>query len=127
MAKKNTPEVKNEQKVVTKYDRKMEARKQQKIKDARQEKITKTLAAAVVILLAASIIISAGISIISKSSALKGTYIKIGDKELTKLEYDYFYNSAVNNYLAAYSSILPYMGLDTSTCLLYTSPSPRDR
>lgn len=93
----------------------MEARKQQKIKDARQEKITKTLAAAVVILLAASIIISAGISIISKSSALKGTYIKIGDKELTKLEYDYFYNSAVNNYLAAYSSILPYMGLDTST------------
>ncbi|GFI15435.1 MAG: peptidyl-prolyl cis-trans isomerase [Lachnospiraceae bacterium] len=115
MAKKNTPEVKNEQKVVTKYDRKMEARKQQKIKDARQEKITKTLAAAVVILLAASIIISAGISIISKSSALKGTYIKIGDKELTKLEYDYFYNSAVNNYLAAYSSILPYMGLDTST------------
>lgn len=115
MAKKNTPEVKNEQKVVTKYDRKMEARKQQKIKDARQEKITKTLAAAVVILLAASIIISAGISIISKSSALKGTYIKIGDKELTQLEYDYFYNSAVNNYLAAYSSILPYMGLDTST------------
>ncbi len=115
MAKKNTPEVKNEQKVVTKYDRKMEARKQQKIKDARQEKITKTLAAAVGILLAASIIISAGISIISKSSALKGTYIKIGDKELTQLEYDYFYNSAVNNYLAAYSSILPYMGLDTST------------
>ena len=53
MAKKNTPEVKNEQKVVTKYDRKMEARKQQKIKDARQEKITKTLAAAVGILLAA--------------------------------------------------------------------------
>ncbi len=93
----------------------MEARKQQKIKDARQEKITKTLAAAVGILLAASIIISAGISIISKSSALKGTYIKIGDKELTQLEYDYFYNSAVNNYLAAYSSILPYMGLDTST------------
>lgn len=115
MAKKNTPEVKNEQKVVTKYDRKMEARKQQKIKDARQEKITKTLAAAVGILLAASIIISAGISIISKSTALKGTYIKIGDKELTQLEYDYFYNSAVNNYLAAYSSILPYMGLDTST------------
>ncbi len=115
MAKKNAPEVKNEQKVVTKYDRKMEARKQQKIKDARQEKITKTLAAAVGILLAASIIISAGISIISKSTALKGTYIKIGDKELTQLEYDYFYNSAVNNYLAAYSSILPYMGLDTST------------
>ena len=119
MAKKTTPEVttepKEQQKVQTRYDRKMEARKQQKIKDARQEKITKTLAAAVGILLAASIIISAGISIISKSSALKGTYIKIGDKELTQLEYDYFYNSAVNNYLAAYSSILPYMGLDTST------------
>lgn len=115
MAKKNTPEVKNEQKVVTKYDRKIEARKQQKIKDARQEKITKTTAAIIGILLAASIIILAGVSIISKTTALNGTYIKIGDKELTQLEYDYYYNSAVNSYLATYSSILPYMGLDTST------------
>lgn len=115
MAKKNTPEVKNDQKVVTKYDRKIEARKQQKIKDARQEKIVKTTAAVIGILLAASIIISAGISIVGRSTALKGTYIKIGDKELTRLEYDYFYNSAVSSYLTAYSSILPYMGLDTST------------
>ncbi|MDE7330956.1 MAG: peptidyl-prolyl cis-trans isomerase [Lachnospiraceae bacterium] len=114
MAKKNTPEVKNDQKIVTKYDRKVEARKQQKIKDARQEKITKTIAAVIGILLAASIIISAGVSIVSKSTALKGTYIKIGDKELTQLEYDYYYNSAVNSYLTTYSSILPYMGLDTS-------------
>ncbi len=114
MAQKNTPETETRQKVQTKYDRKMEARRQQKIKEAKQEKVTKFTAAAVGILLVLVIVVSVAVSVISKNRALNGTYVKIGEHELTQLEYDYYYNTAVNNYLVSYSSILPYMGLDTS-------------
>ncbi len=115
MAKKNTPEVTAQQKVQTKYDRKMEARKQQKIKEQREEKITKTVAAVIGIALAAVIIFSAAFSIINKNNAINGTYVKVGDHELTQVEYDYYYQSTVNNYLTNYASILPYLGLDTTS------------
>ncbi len=114
MAQKNTPETETKQKVQTKYDRKMEARRQQKLKEAKQEKVTKFTAAAVGILLVLVIVVSAAVSVISKNRALNGTYVKIGEHELSQLEYDYYYNTAVNNYLVSYSSLLPYMGLDTS-------------
>lgn len=113
MAKKNTPEVAQE-KVQTKYDRKMEARRQQKIKEKREEKITKTVSAAIGIVLVAAIVISIVVAVVNKYNALNGTYVKIGDHELTQLEYDYYYQSAVNSYLTSYGSFLPYMGLDTS-------------
>ncbi len=114
MAKNNAPEVKSEQKVQTKYDRKMEARRQQKLKDAQQEKIMKTIGITLSVVVVLAIVISIAVPIIKKESALKGTYVKVGEHELTQLEYDYYYNVAVNNYLSAYASILPYMGLDTS-------------
>lgn len=114
MAKKDTPEVNEKQKVQTKYDRKMEARKQQKIKEKREEKITKTVSAVIGIGLVAAIVISISISFINKNNALNGAYVKVGDHELTQVEYDYYYQTTVNNYLTTYASILPYFGLDTS-------------
>lgn len=114
MAKKNTPEVNTQEKVQTKYDRKMEARRQQKIKEKREEKLTKTVAAVVGIVLVLAIVISVAVSVINKNHALHGTYVKIGEHELTQLEYDYYYQSAVNSYLNSYASLIPYMGLDTS-------------
>lgn len=112
MAKKVQPEVK--EKVQTKYDRKVEARKRKEEKDKRDEKIFKIVSACLGVAVAAAIIISAGYSIISRQAALNHTYVKIGDHEVTKVEYDYYYNTTVNNYLTTYASILPYMGLDTS-------------
>lgn len=114
MAKNNTPEVKEQEKVQTKYDRKMEARRQQKIKEKREEKVTKTVAAVVGIALVAIIVISVAVSVINKNNALKGTYVKVGDHDLTQVEYDYYYQTTVNNYLTNYASILPYLGLDTT-------------
>lgn len=114
MAKKNMPEVKNEQKVQTKYDRKIEERKRQKIKDARQAKMTKLAFSLIGIVLIAAIVISTAVSIVRKNGALKETYVKIGDYELTQLEYDYFYEVTVSNYLNSMASILPYMGVDPS-------------
>lgn len=114
MAKKNMPEVKNEQKVQTKYDRKIEERKQQKIKDARQAKMMKLVFSLIGIVLIAAIVISTAVSIVRKNGALKETYVKIGNYELTQLEYDYFYEVTVSNYLNSMASILPYMGVDPS-------------
>lgn len=114
MAKNNTPEVKNEQKIQTKYDRKMEARRQQKIKDERQAKLIKTIAVVIGIVIAAVIVVSIAAPIIRKNAALNGTYVKVGGHEMTQLEYDYYYETTVNNYLNSMSSILPYLGLDTS-------------
>ncbi|MBQ8596667.1 MAG: hypothetical protein IJ409_02650 [Lachnospiraceae bacterium] len=110
----NMPEVKEEQKVQTKYDRKMEARKKQKEQDIKEEKRDKFfgifLIAAILLVVAIVIIVP----IVKKNSALKDTYAKIGEHEVTKLEYDYYYQTVVSNYLTQYSTILPYMGLDTS-------------
>ncbi len=114
-AGKNMPEAKTGEKVQTKYDRKIEARKQQKIKEARQDKIAKITALSVCAVVVLAAVLSIGTSVVRKNSALNGAYVKVGDHELTQLEYDYYYNSAVNNYLTTYSSLMPYMGLDTSS------------
>lgn len=114
MAKNNTPEVKKEQKVQTKYDRKMEARRQQKLKDERQAKLTKMIAMIIGIVIAVIIVVSIVTPIIRKNTALNGIYVKVGEHEMTGLEYDYYYETTVNNYLNSMSSILPYLGLDTS-------------
>lgn len=114
MSKKDTPEVNTPQKVQTKYDRKMEARKQQKLKEQREEKITKAVTGVIGIGLVAVIIISVAVSIISKNNAVNGTYVKIGEHELSQVEYDYYYQTTINNYLTSYASILPYFGVDTS-------------
>jgi hypothetical protein len=110
----NMPEVKEEQKVQTKYDRKMEARKKQKEQDIKEEKRDKFfgifLIAAILLVVAIVIIVP----IVKKNNAINGTYAKIGEHEITELEYDYYYTTVVSNYLTQYSSILPYMGLDTS-------------
>lgn len=114
MAKNTVPDGNKEQKVQTRYDRKMEARRAQKKKEKKQEKLTKVItiaiAAALVILIGGSVVYSIG----RKSLALNGTYIEVGEYKVSQLEYDYYYQSTVNSYMMTYSSILPYMGLDTS-------------
>ena len=116
MAKKTAPEAGSEQKVMTKYDRKMEERRKQKEKDKRQEKITKIVFSMLGIMLVAAIVISVAASIITKQIALKGTYIQVGDHKITRLEYDYYFNSTVNAYLTSMSAYMPveYLGLDTT-------------
>lgn len=114
MAKKNTPEVKAEQKVQTKYDRKMEARRIKEEKDKRDDKIFKIVSSAIGIAIVLGIVIGVVFSVVTKQTALKGTYIQVGDRNVSKLEFDYYYNTSVNNYLSTYGSLVSYMGLDTS-------------
>ena len=114
MAKKTAPEAGSEQKVMTKYDRKMEARKQREQKDKRDRLISKIAGVAILAVLVGAIGISIGIGAYTKHRAISGTYVKIGGHEISKLEYDFYYNVMHTNYMNSFSSFLPYMGLDTT-------------
>lgn len=104
----------NTEKKMTKYDRKIEARKQQAEKERKEKLRGRLIAAGVVVLIVAAILYTNLSSVFAKRAAIKDTYIKIGNHEITKLEYDYFYYDTVNAWLTQFSSVLPYMGLDTS-------------
>lgn len=108
-------ETKNESaKKMTKYEKKQAARIAQQKKEAKAAKITKLALAVICVCLVAAIVFSIANPIISRQKAVNDTYVKIGNHEVTKVEYDYYYNTVINNYLNMYSSFLPYMGLDTS-------------
>ncbi len=114
MAKKNVPEVKEEKKIITKYDRKMAARKEMEIQDKKVERkfkiISRASIAAFIILVVAAI----AIPVYMNQKQMKEVYVVIGDREVSGLEYDYYYNAVVNSFLTSYGSYLPYLGLDTS-------------
>lgn len=114
MSKQNKAEEPKQDKVMTKYDRKMQARKLKEEKDKKSEWIAKTAGIIIAVAIAAAVIISVGLGIYNRQKALSGTYVKIGNHEVTGVEYDFYYHTMVANYLNMYSSFLPYMGLDTT-------------
>ena len=114
MSNNKQTEEKNE-KVMTKYDRKMEKRRIEEEKERKAQKRLKIGSIAILAAIAAAIVISIGLSAYNKYSALHNAYIKIGDHEITRVEYDYYYNNSVNSYVSMYGSLLSYMGLDTTS------------
>ncbi len=108
--KNQTPANGTAEKKMTKYDLKMQARKEAEARDKRQRLITRVTAIAVLVLI---IIVAVAVPLTKRISA-KGEYIRIGDHSLSKIDYDFYYGYSVNSYLAQYSYILPYMGLDTT-------------
>ncbi len=114
MSKTNKKEEPKQEKVMTRYDRKMEERRKQAEKDKRDNLISKIVAIAVAVVLIGSIVISVGISVNNKRKAISGVFMKVGEHKVTALEYDYYYNIMLTNYMNTYSAFLPYMGLDTT-------------
>lgn len=113
MENKTAPEANKEQKVMTKYDRKMEERRKQKEKDKQQEKMMKIIVSVIGIVLIAAVVFSIARPIVLKQNAINGTYIQIGDHNISKLEYDYYYNTVLSNN----AEMLTYYGLDASADL----------
>lgn len=112
--KPSAENVEKKEKVVTRYDRKMEERRKQAERErlaAKRWKIGGIVTGIVLVCILAGVTIQ---SVVKKQSALKNTYITVGNHELTKLEYDFYYNSTTNNYINTYYSYLSYMGLDPS-------------
>lgn len=114
MSKTNNTTEPQKDKVMTKYDRKVQQRKLMAEKDKRENFINKIIAIVVAVAIVAAIVISIGISTRNRMKALSETFVQIGDHEITGVEYDFYYNTVVSNYLNAYSSVLPYVGLDPS-------------
>ncbi len=108
--KNQTPADKTAEKKMTKYDLKMQARKEAEAREKRQSMITRITALIVLVLV---VIVAVAVPLTKRISA-KGEYIRIGDHSLSKIDYDFYYGYSVNSYLAQYSYILPYMGLDTT-------------
>ena len=102
------------EKVMTKYEKKQAARIAQQKKDKRAARLTKLVFGLVCVCIVAAIAFSIGSSVIRRQKAIGDVYVKVGSHEVTKVEYDFYYNTVVNNYLSMYSSFLPYMGLDTT-------------
>ena len=92
------------EKKMTKYDRKMQKRAEEKAKEKKSLAIWKGVGIAFLALIAIWII-----SIPVRSYlTVNGTYIKVDGDPVSKVEYDYYYNSTVNNYMSNYGYYLYY-------------------
>lgn len=99
-----------EQKVMTKYDRKVQKRKEEKEKEKKEERISTTVG---IVFLVALVCLVASFPI-RTYLATHETYVVINGEKVNKVEFDYVYNTAKNNYITQYGSYLSYFGLDTS-------------
>ena len=98
------------EKVITKYDRKMQKRKEEKEKEKREKRISTGIAVIVLVALACLVLSFPIRTYIS----LHKTYVKVGDENVTKVEFDYDYWTVVNNYVSNYSQYLSWFGLDVT-------------
>lgn len=97
-----------EEKIVTRYDRKLQKRKEQQEKEEREKKIGMAIGILVVVLLAAFVASFP----IRTYMAVNETYVTVGGDKVTRVEFDYNYNLAKNNYMSQYGSYMSYFGVD---------------
>lgn len=97
-------------KIVTKYDRKVERRKEQKAKEERDKKISRITG----IVLAAALVCFVASFPIRTFLTVNGTYITMDGESVSRVEFDYYYNVAISNYLSGQGAWLYYAGIDLS-------------
>ena len=96
--------------VLTRYDLRMQRRKEQKKKEERDKKIA----------FAAGILFLAGLVCWLLSFPIRswltvhGTYVVVAGENVSRVEFDYNYNTVLNNYRTANSYLLSLMGMDLS-------------
>jgi hypothetical protein len=88
----------------------MQKRAEEKANAAREEKKRKYIGLALVLVLACVVISFP----VRRWSALNGTYIEVAGEKITRVEFDYYYQSALASYLSQNGMFLGYMGIDTS-------------
>lgn len=103
-----------EQKVKTKYDLKMEQRRAREAKEKRQEKLLKIGGIAVGLFLVCFIAVSIALPIYKKQGAVKDTYVRIGQHDVTRQEFDFYYYQMLNSYSSMYASMGLGAGVDFS-------------
>ena len=109
--KSNSPadNTKSEKKM-TKYDLKMQRRQEEEKKAKKEKAIIKTGCILAVIIC----VCIAAWKFYDNYQEKHGPYITVGDHEIQKAEFDYYYYSSLNSFASTYGSYLSYFGLDTS-------------
>lgn len=111
MSDKTTSQKETPQKVVTTYDKKVQKRKEEERRLQKEKKIEKLVGIALLVVIAIGLL-----SIpVRNYAAINSTYITIGDHDITKVEFDYYYNLASKNYITSYGTYLSFMGLDVNS------------
>ena len=105
--KKNRNAAGTQEKVVTRYDLKVQRRQEEKRKEQRNKKI----GTAVGILILVGLVCLILSFPIRSWLTVHGTYIVAAGEDVSKVEFDYSYNTVRNNYIAQ-NSWLSYFGLD---------------
>ena len=96
-----------QEKVLTRYDLKMQRRQEEK----RREQRNKRIASVVGILLLVGLVCFVASFPIRSWLTVHGTYIVVADENVSRVEFDYNYNTVRNNYITQ-NSWLAYFGLD---------------
>lgn len=108
--KVNEPVSEEKPKVVTKYDLKVQRRKEEKEREERAKKVSTTVTIVILVALVCLVLSFP----IRTYLTLHSTFVKIGNEDVTKVEFDYSYYTVLNNYVQSYSSYLSMFGLDPS-------------
>lgn len=106
--KKTAENTEQKEKVVTKYDQKMQRRATEKAKAKKQERISAVIGVIVVVALAAFIASFP----IRTYLATHETYVRINGKDITRVEFDFNYHLAKDDYINTYSAYMSYFGFD---------------
>jgi len=114
MSKTNKNEEVKTDKVMTKYDRKMQERKEKAEKEKKENAVSKLISTVVTIVLIAAVVIAIVVTVNNQKKAVSGVFMTVGEHEISNVEYDYYYNIMVTDYLNTYASFLPYMGYDST-------------
>ncbi len=102
-------EVKQE-KVVTRYDRKMQRRKEEQEREQKRKKIN-TIIGAVVLVALVALVVSFPVR---AYLAVHETYVTINGEDITKVEFDYNYNTVVSDFVNRNGTYLGFFGLDVT-------------
>ena len=109
--KSNTPADNTKpEKKMTKYDLKMQRRQEEEKKAKKEKTIIKTGCILAVIIC----VCIAAWKFYDNYQEKHGPYITVGDHEIQKAEFDYYYYSSLNSFASTYGSYRSYFGLDTS-------------
>lgn len=98
------------EKVVTKYDLKMQRRQAEKEKELKQKKISMVAAVVVAIALVAFIASFP----IRTYLASHETVVTVNGENITRAEFDYYYNVAANSFINQNGAYLSYFGFDAN-------------
>lgn len=98
------------EKVVTKYDLKMQRRKEQKEKELRDRRIGRIIG----VVLAVALVCFVASFPIRNLLTVKGTYVTVNGEQINRVEFDYYYQTARNEYMSTNGMYLSYFGLDLS-------------